>query len=93
MAYGTDGALAALKLVVMADSKAAQMVYAPAPVARKAVLDAEPRIASSLAPAFAALDTRTLQTLNARIAVDGDDAATVATDFLRERGLGAKGGK
>ena len=34
MAYGTDGALAALGLVVMSDPKGAQIVYEPAPVVR-----------------------------------------------------------
>jgi osmoprotectant transport system substrate-binding protein len=32
MVYGTDGAIAALDLVVLADTKGAQMVYEPAPV-------------------------------------------------------------
>ena len=40
MAYGTDGAIAALGLVALADDKGAQIVYAPAPVVRGAVLRA-----------------------------------------------------
>ena len=36
MAYGTDGALAALGLVALRDDKGAQIVYAPAPVVRAA---------------------------------------------------------
>ena len=42
MAYGTDGAIAALGLVALADDKGAQIVYAPAPVVRAAVLRAIP---------------------------------------------------
>ena len=82
MAYGTDGALAALNLVVLTDDKGAQTVYRPAPVIRAAVLSAHPEIASLLAPAFAGLTRERLQALNARIAVEGDDAATVASDYL-----------
>jgi osmoprotectant transport system substrate-binding protein len=87
MAYGTDGALAALKLVVLTDPQHAQLVFAPAPVVRKAVLDAHPDLPAILDPAFAALDAPTLRTLNARIAVDGEDAGQVAADFLRKKGL------
>lgn len=87
MAYGTDGALAALKLVVMADPQHAQLVFAPAPCVRRAVLDAHPDLPAILDPAFATLDAATLRRLNARIAVDGDDAAQVAAEYLKDKGL------
>lgn len=87
MAYGTDGALAALGLVVMTDSKGAQIVYRPAPVVRAAVLDKHPAIRAALEPVFASLDLATLQRLNAKIAVEGQDARQVATAHLREKGL------
>src|SRR5271167_2160301 len=60
MAYGTDGGLAALD-----DDKGAQIVYAPAPVIREAVLQQYPQIASLLDPVFASLTLATLQQLNA----------------------------
>ena len=82
MAYRTDGALAVLHLVVMQDTKNAQIIFEPAPVIREPVLHAYPAIASILAPAFAALDTPTLRRLNARVAVDGADAAEVAAAYL-----------
>jgi osmoprotectant transport system substrate-binding protein len=87
MAYGTDGQLAALGLVVLADTKGVQPVYEPAPVIRKAVLDAHPNIATELAPVFKSLTLETLQKLNAKIAVDGQDAKTVATSYLTENGF------
>ena len=74
MAYGTDGAIAALGLVALADDKGAQIVYAPAPVVRAAVLRQYPQIAGLLDPVFAGLTLATLQRLNAAIAVDGEDA-------------------
>ena len=87
MAYGTDGALAALGLVVLADDKAAQTVYQPAPVIRAAVLALHPEIATILDPVFRSLTLPRLQQLNARIAVDGDDPATVASDYLAANGF------
>jgi osmoprotectant transport system substrate-binding protein len=87
MAYGTDGALAALDLVVMADPKRAQVIYAPAPVIRAAILDHHPEIADGLDPVFRSLDEATLRHLNARIAVDGEDAHRVALDYLRTKGF------
>lgn len=87
MAYGTDGALAALGLIVMSDPKGAQIVYQPSPVVRAAVLDKYPAIKSALEPVFASLDLATLQGLNAKIAVEGQDARQVATAYLKEKGF------
>jgi osmoprotectant transport system substrate-binding protein len=87
MAYGTDGAIAALELRLMEDTKHAQQVYEPCPVARQATIDANPSIPALLAPAFAALDGTTLRTLNAKIAVDGQDVTAVAAAWLKEKGL------
>lgn len=87
MAYGTDGALSVLDLVALADPKAAQLVYAPAPVVREAVLARYPEIAGSLAPVFRSLDATILRRLNARIAVDGEPARQVAADYLAAHGL------
>lgn len=87
MAYGTDGALAVLRLAVMQDDKHAQIFFAPAPVVRQSVAQAYPAIATSLAPVFAALDTPTLRRLNAQIAVDGDDPSMTATGWLQSSGL------
>lgn len=87
MAYGTDGAIAALELRLLDDTKHAQMVYEPSPVIRQAALDANASIPGLLAPAFAALDGATLRTLNGKIAVDGQDVGTVASAWLKEKGL------
>lgn len=83
MAYGTDGAIPALGLVALCDDKHAQIVYAPAPVIRENVLAAHPQIGPALDRVFATLTRSTLQRLNAHIAVDGEDARTVAADFLK----------
>jgi osmoprotectant transport system substrate-binding protein len=85
MAYGTDGALAALGLIALCDDRGAQIVYAPAPVVRAAVLEQYPAIAAALAPIFASLTLETLQRLNARVAVAGEEAGAVARDWLGSR--------
>jgi osmoprotectant transport system substrate-binding protein len=90
MAYGTDGALAALGLIVLEDTKGIQPVYEPAPIVRNEVLDTYPQIRNILNPVFASLDLVTLQTLNARIAIEGRDAAVVARDYLVSKGFLSK---
>jgi osmoprotectant transport system substrate-binding protein len=87
MAYGTDGALAVLDLLVLADPQGAQAIYAPAPVIRAAVLDRLPGIAAALSPIFRSLDEATWRRLNASIAVDGMAARVVAAEHLRSLGL------
>jgi osmoprotectant transport system substrate-binding protein len=87
MAYGTDGPLAALGLVLLDDPLSVQPVYAPAAVVRAEVLAREPKIAALLAPVFRTLDTATLQRLNARIALEGRDARQLAADHLRASGI------
>jgi osmoprotectant transport system substrate-binding protein len=87
MAYGTDGALAALGLVVLADTKGAQIVYQPAPVIRDAVLEKHPEIKRALEPVFTSLSLQTLQALNSKIAVEGQDAKSVAKEYLAAKGF------
>jgi osmoprotectant transport system substrate-binding protein len=87
MAYGTDGPVAALGLVVLEDPKGVQPVYAPAPVVRAEALARQPRIAGVLEPLFKTLDGPTLQRLNAQIALEGQDARRVAEAHLKAKGL------
>lgn len=87
MVYGTDGAIAALDLVVMEDTKGAQIVYEPAPVVRADVLKRFPQIEPTLARVFSSLSLKTLQELNAKIAVEGRPAREVAREYLESKGL------
>lgn len=86
MAYGTDGPVAALGLQTLSDPKGVQPIYAPTPVVREAVLKAYPQLDEWLKPVFASLDEKTLQTLNAKIAVEGLDAKIVAAEYLKQKG-------
>jgi osmoprotectant transport system substrate-binding protein len=85
--FGTDGSLAAARLVVMADDRGVQPVYQPAPVVRGAVLRAHPAIATVLDPIFRRLDRATLRDLNGRVQIGGEPASAVATDFLKAAGF------
>ncbi len=87
MAYGTDGAIAALGLVVLEDPKGIQPIYAPAPLIRAQVLAQYPKIRDVLEPVFKTLDGPTLQGLNAKIAVEGQDAKKVSADYLKAKGF------
>nr|WP_114564001.1 ABC transporter substrate-binding protein [Ephemeroptericola cinctiostellae] len=87
LAYGTDGAIASMGLVVLDDSKTAQPVFEPAPVIREEALKKHPEIADILNPVFASLDLKTLQKLNGQIAFEGRDAKTVASDYLKSQGF------
>lgn len=87
MAYATDGALMAYNFVVLEDPLGAQPIYAPTPVFRGEVIRANPEIAGILNPIFASLDNVTLQTLNARVEVDGEEPRAVADSWLSEMGF------
>ena len=87
MAYGTDGPVSALGLVIMEDTKGVQPIYAPAPIVRAEVLAKHPKIKEVLANVFKHLDGATLQGLNAKIQLEGHDAKKVAAEFLRAKGL------
>ena len=87
MAYGTDGPLAALGLVVLEDNLGVQPVYEPAPRVRASLLAEYPEIKDLLNPVFRSLTLETLQTLNAKIAVDGLPASSVAESWLKEKGF------
>lgn len=87
MAYGTDGAVAALGLVILEDTSGVQAVYAPTPIVREDALKKNPQITDALTPVFRLLDRPTLQSLNAKIQLEGQDAKKVAADFLKSKGL------
>jgi osmoprotectant transport system substrate-binding protein len=90
MAYGTDGALADLGLIVLEDDKGAQLVYWPTPITRKDVVEKYPEIETLLAPPFDGLTLEKLQELNARIQVNGEAADDVARDYLTSGGFLSK---
>lgn len=87
MAYGTDGALAALNLIVLEDNLEVQPVYEPTPIIREEVLNQYPEIADLLQPVFESLSLEVLQGLNSKIAIEGQNAKKVAEIYLKENGF------
>jgi osmoprotectant transport system substrate-binding protein len=87
MAYGTDGAIDALDLVILDDPRGVQPVYEPAPRVRGQIMEDYPEIADILNPVFQSLKLETLQTLNARIGIQGDNPADVAREYLISKGF------
>lgn len=87
MAYGTDGALSALGLIVLEDNLGVQPVYEPTPIIREEVLNDYPAIEEIVKPVFSSLGLETLQKLNSKIAIEGLSAKDVATDYLRRKGF------
>jgi len=85
--YATDGGLADLGLVVLTDTKSIPPVYNPAPVFRKATIDAYPEIAGILEPLMKSLTIENLQKLNKAVAIDGKDPKVVAKEYLTANGL------
>ncbi|MCP4611436.1 MAG: ABC transporter substrate-binding protein [Planctomycetes bacterium] len=87
MAYGTDGQVAALGLVILSDPLGAQPVYEPTPRVRGEIIAEYPEIADILNPVFKSLGLETLQSLNAKIAVEGQIAMDVAQEYLVSAGF------
>jgi osmoprotectant transport system substrate-binding protein len=87
MVYSTDGGILAAHLVLLADDRHEQPVYAPVPLIREAVLTKYPQIAALVKPLMEGLTTQELQKLNERVQIDGESDQEVAADYLRTRGL------
>ncbi|MGY4524049.1 glycine betaine ABC transporter substrate-binding protein [Pseudomonas sp. UBA4617] len=91
LVYTTDGRLNAFKLKLLEDDKHYFPDYTAAPVVRKAVLDANPQLASLLKPLAEQLDDETMRQLNAKVDVEHQNPTAVAAAFLREQPLNSEG--
>jgi len=85
--FATDSRVVELGLTVLEDDKSYFAAYEPSLNVRKEVFDANAGLADLFAPVAAALDTATMTALNAKVDVDGEEAADVAAQFLTEKGL------
>ncbi|MEA2843887.1 MAG: osmoprotectant transport system substrate-binding protein [Actinomycetota bacterium] len=84
--FATDGRIAALDLTVLKDDKQFFPSYLPSLTVRKGV-DKIPQLKELFAPVAAALDTKTMQDLNSRVDVKGEQPEDVARAFLQDKGL------
>lgn len=83
----TDGTLESQGLVVLEDDQQIQPAQNLVPAVSTEFLDAHGDVADVLNPLMAALTTEKLTELNGRVAVDREQAETVARDFLVSEGL------
>ena len=87
LAYGTDGSLADLDLVLLEDILSIPPVYEPSAIIRKEVLDKYPEVQEIVESIFGLLDKENLQQMNKEVIVDGLSPRDVAETFLKENGI------
>lgn len=87
MGFATDGRIAAFGFINLEDNKFYFPVYNPAPVVRKEVLEAHPKIRDILRPLAEKLDTNAMQELNAMVDVEHQSVTSVARQWLKKNGL------
>jgi osmoprotectant transport system substrate-binding protein len=86
-AFGTDGEISALNLVVLEDDKKLFPPYQVAPVVRQEVLDKNPNIRDALNALAPKLTNETMQRLNYEVSGKKREPAEVAKEFLTKEGL------
>jgi osmoprotectant transport system substrate-binding protein len=85
--FATDGRIAALDLLVMADDLSYFPVYQGAFTLKQSTLDAFPEVAGIINQLTALLTDPVMQSLNALADVEGEDPEDIARDFLIAQGL------
>lgn len=86
-AFGTDGEISALKLVVLEDDKKLFPPYQVAPVVRQEALDQNPGIRDALNTLSPKLTNQIMQRLNYEVSGKQREPAEVAKEFLTQEGL------
>lgn len=82
LVFATDGRIPAFKFIVLKDDKGYFPAYAMTPVVRKAILDANPKLAAILNGLSAKLDDETMTNLNSQVDVGKKTIEQVASEFL-----------
>ena len=86
--FETDGRIAALDLTVLEDDEDFFPVYNPAINTRQEVYqENQEGLENTFTPVANALDTETMQQLNAAVDVDGEDPEDVAEQWLTDQGF------
>jgi osmoprotectant transport system substrate-binding protein len=87
VAFGTDGEIAAHELIILEDDKKMFPPYQVAPVVRRDVIEARPRLRETLNRVSATLDNATMRELNFAVSGKKLEPSAVAREFLIRRGL------
>ncbi len=85
--FTTDGRITGLHLRVLQDDKKFFAIYNASFTIPESVYQAHPGIAKVISQIAKALDTATMQQLNADVDINGDDPAAVAKKFLKDKGI------
>ncbi|KAF3998005.1 glycine betaine ABC transporter substrate-binding protein [Glaciimonas immobilis] len=87
LTYASDGRIEGFNLTLLEDSRGFFPFYTAAPMVRKDVLDANPKLAEQLNALSAVIDTKKMAAMNKQVDIDQEPLAQVAADFLRAQGL------
>ena len=86
--FTTDGRIAALDLTLIDDDKNFFPIYNPAINMKQNKYDENKKgLNDTFGPVAKALDTKTMQKLNAARDVDGEDPENIAEDWLKDQGF------
>ncbi|MBQ9065463.1 MAG: glycine/betaine ABC transporter substrate-binding protein [Blautia sp.] len=85
--YTTDAQLGVQDVVALEDDKHLQVNYFCSTVVREDTLESHPGLEDALMLMEGILSDSEMASLNARVEVDGDDEASVAKDYLIEKGI------
>lgn len=85
--FNTNPKILQFDLTALEDDEGFFPVYNPAPMVREEALEENPAIEEPLAEIADSLSTDTIRSLNEKVSIDGDDARTVAENFLESEGL------
>ncbi|MEU8363616.1 glycine betaine ABC transporter substrate-binding protein [Nonomuraea sp. NPDC048882] len=85
--FTTDGRIAALGLTVLEDDKKFFPIYNAAMTMRQETYEKYPALEKVLQSVIAKLDDATMQQLNARVDVEGEEPGKVSADWLGKQGL------
>ena len=85
--YTTGGTIEALGLYVIEDPEYVSPIYSPAAVCTKEFLDDYPEIQDILTPVYEAIDETIIRDMNKRLSTDGENAADIVSQFLKENGF------
>lgn len=85
--YTTGGTLEALDLYVIEDPEFVSPIYSPAAVCTEEFLEEYPEIQEILTPVYEAIDETIIRDMNKRLSTDGENAADIVSEFLKENGF------
>jgi osmoprotectant transport system substrate-binding protein len=85
--FGTDGRIQSLNLAVLEDDRHFFPAYNVAVAINSETLEQYPRLKDIFERVSAALSTETMQTLNRKVDVDGQEPADVAAEWMLDKGF------